>query len=193
MKRVIAHLRSVSPYSQSKAYEVDSPQGESYDDYYRRTWRNHMHVDKDGMVIIPGGCFKNSLSESAKFLSISVPGKGKATYTKHFEAGILVGSSPSTGIKAADINYEKLFLPPDGRRGSGKRIWKYYPLIPNWEVDVEFLILDDTVLQTSTKDRTRTVFQDVLEADGEYIGIGRFRPRNNGYYGRFEVLKLDIS
>jgi hypothetical protein len=193
MKRVIAFLKSVSPYSQSKAYEVDSAQGESKDDYSRRTWRNYMHVDKDGNVIIPAGSFKNCLSEAAKFMSISVPGKGKATYTKHFEAGVLVGTSPSTGVKAADVEYEKLFLPSDGVRGSGKRIWKYYPLIPSWEAAVEFLVVDDTVLQSSIKDRTRTVFQDVLEGAGQFIGIGRFRPRNNGYYGRFEVVKLTIE
>ena len=44
-KTVRAHLKSISPYSQSKHYIVDKLQGEGHDDYYRRTWRNHMHAD----------------------------------------------------------------------------------------------------------------------------------------------------
>ena len=45
-------------------------------------------IDTNGVVFIPPNSLKNCLSEAAKFLSISVPGKGKATYTKNFEAGI---------------------------------------------------------------------------------------------------------
>jgi hypothetical protein len=31
------------------------------------------------------------------------------------------------------------------------------------------------------------VFREHLKWAGQIIGIGRFRPRNNGYYGRFKV------
>jgi hypothetical protein len=193
MKRVIAKLKSTAPYSQSRAYQVEKLQGEGADDYALRTWRNYMHADKDGNVFIPNGSFKNCLSEAAKFMSISIPGKGKATYTKNFEAGVMVGKSPFLGVNSKDIEFERLFLPADGRRGSGKRVWKYYPLIPEWEAEVEFLVLDDTVLQSSVKDKKRTVFEDVLEGAGQFIGIGRFRPRNNGYYGRFEIVEFAIK
>jgi hypothetical protein len=190
MKHLTAKLRSVSPYSQSKHYLRDLEQGESADDCYRRTWRNHMHVDQDGVIFIPGNAFKNALSEAAKFMSIGVPGKGKATYTKNFEAGVLVPGVASLGIKAADVECESLFLPSDGRRGGPKRVMKYYPLIPEWSAEVEFLILDETVLQTSAQDKSRTVFEIVLEGAGQFIGLGRFRPRNNGYYGRFDVVSI---
>ncbi len=180
-------LRSASPYSQSRHYIKELEQGESQDDNYRRTWRNHLHADKDGMVFIPPNSLKNCLSEAAKFMSISVPGKGKATYTKNFEAGIMVAQAASLGVHKDKVEMEALFLPSDGRRGGPKRIMKYYPIIPEWETQAEFIILDETVLQSSVKDKARTVFQEVLEGAGRFIGIGRFRPRNNGYYGRFEV------
>jgi hypothetical protein len=32
------------------------------------------------------------------------------------------------------------------------------------------------------------VFEHHLHEAGKFIGIGRFRPRNNGFYGRFDVL-----
>jgi hypothetical protein len=122
-----------------------------------------------------------------------VPGKGKAQYTKHFEAGVLVARPISLGIKAADVEMEKLFLPSDGRRGGGKRVWKYFPLITSWEAEAEIIIVDDTVLQKSVTDKTRSVFEIVLDGAGSYIGLGRFRPRQNGFYGRFDVEALKIG
>ena len=47
----------------------------------------------------------------------------------------------------------------------------------------EYLILDDIL--------NEEVFLKVLQAAGQFIGIGRFRPQNKGYYGRFEVKSLE--
>jgi hypothetical protein len=190
VRTITVKLQGVSPYSQSRHYIRDLEQGESNDDNYRRTWRNHLHVDSRGVVFIPPNSLKNCLSEAAKFMSIPIPGKNKQTYTKHFEAGVLVTTPASLGVKRDDVQMEALFLPADGRRGGPKRIMKYYPIIPEWETDAEFTILDETVLQTSVKDKSRTVFQEVLDAAGQFIGLGRFRPRNNGYYGRFSVVAV---
>lgn len=206
MKTVIAYLKSISPYSQSKHYVVEKLQGESADDHYRRTWRNHMHFDKEGMTFIPPGAFKNCLSEAAKFMSISIPGKGKATYTKNFEAGVLAmkpmmltvlqdpknPKSKRVPLHKDLVECESLFLPSDGRRGGPKRVDKYYPFFPEWEGDVEFHVVDETVLQSTVADKDKTVFEHVLEGGGQFIGIGRFRPRMNGWYGRFKVESFKI-
>jgi hypothetical protein len=187
MKIVIARLKSIAPYSQSKHYPKDRIQGESDDDHYRRTWRNHMHCDVDGQVFIPPGSFKNCLSDAAKFMAIPIPGKGKALYTKNFEAGVLVVKPMMLGIHRDQVECENLFLPSDGKRGGSKRVDKYYPFFPNWHGEVEFHVIDETVLQSWVGDKTKTVFQHVLEGAGQFIGIGRFRPRMNGWYGRFKV------
>jgi hypothetical protein len=42
------------------------------------------------------------------------------------------------------------------------------------------------VLQT-WPETGQTVFQFILERCGQFVGIGRFRPRNRGFYGRFLV------
>jgi hypothetical protein len=179
-------IRGISPYSQSRPHLDEMEPNESHDDYRKRTWRSHLHVDKDGEVIITPGSIKNCIAEAAKFMNISVPGKGKSTYTKHVEAGTACVRPVALGIKAADVDSETLFLPADGRRGSGKRVWKTYPVLPEWEGDVELIVLDETVLQTS-RASGNPVLQDIVEGAGQFIGLGRFRPRNNGYYGRFIV------
>jgi len=187
MKTVIASVEGISPYSQSRSYDVEHLQGEGFEDYEKRTWRNRLHVDERGEVFIPPMAFKNALAETAKFLSLSVPGKGKATYTKNFEAGVLAVEAARLGIKATAVQCERLFVPADGRAGSGKRVHKYFPVIPaGWKADFSFLVFDETVLQTWPATGT-TVFEFVLERCGQFVGLGRFRPRNRGFYGRFAV------
>lgn len=175
-----AELRSLTPYSQSRAAMTPRKQGEDHRAYEERVWREHMHVNDAGYVIVPAMSCKNMMSEIAKYLSETVPGKGKATYTKHFEAGVQVYEPVVLDVLAKDVKPEWLFLPSDGVRGSGKRVWKCYPLIPKWTGTVAFIIDDLTV---------KPVFERYLQAAGRFIGFGRFRPRNNGFYGRFEVLK----
>jgi hypothetical protein len=179
MKTAVATLRSVSPYSQSRHYTTEKLDKENAKDYESRTWRDRLHVDDCGEVFIPPMSFKNCLSEAAKFLSIQVPGKGKSTYTKHIEAGVLVTDALMLGIKKEQVKGEWLFVPADGVRGSGKRVDKCFPVIHEWSGQVTFHILDETV--------TQDVFRYILDQSGKFIGIGRFRPRNNGFYGRFAV------
>jgi hypothetical protein len=184
MKTAIVTLESVdgSPYSQSRNHNIPREKRETADDHEKRTWRERLHVTDDGHVKIPPMAFKNCIAEVAKYKSVQIPGKGKTTYTKHFEAGVMVSEPLILPDKAEEVEGEWLYLNADGRRGGGKRVWKCYPCIRSWKGDVTFYIFDDTV--------TKDVFIDHLEDAGRFIGIGRFRPRNNGYYGRFVIKKV---
>ena len=191
MKTITATLKSISPYSQGRHYTEEKKQGENPRDHESRTWRGRMHVNSEGMVYIPPMAFKNSLSESAKFLSIQIPGKGKATFTKHFEAGVLVTDPLTLPIKSDDVQGQWLFVPSDGVRGSGKRVDKCFPLIPEWTGKVAYHVFDETVLtKIPTPEGTMTAFEWILKQSGSFIGIGVFRPRNNGFYGRFIVTSI---
>jgi hypothetical protein len=156
---------------------------ETHDAFETRTWRERLHTDDKGDVFIPPTTFKNCLSEAAKYLTKQVPGQGKATYTKHFEAGVMCLDPVALPLKAADVAGEKLHVPSDGKRGGTKRVWKTFPRIDaGWRANVTFYVLDPLI--------TEEVFREHLTEAGNYIGIGRFRPRNNGYYGRFVVESL---
>lgn len=189
MKTVVATIKGISTYSQSKHYskeDVPLQAKERPDDYEKRTWRGRIHATSTGHVFIPPMCFKNCLSSAAKFLGVQIPGKGKSTFTKHFEAGVLVLDGPviQPFIKKDDVQHEWLFVPASGKRGDGKRVMKCFPVIPEgWTVKATFHILDDTI--------TRDVFEEHLKEAGRFIGIGRFRPQSNGYYGRFTVEKFE--
>jgi hypothetical protein len=183
MRTYRATIRGLSPYSQSRHHDAECLDKEGKDAYELRTWRERMHVNARGEVFIPPMSLKNCLAEAAKFLSVPIKGKGKATYTKHFEAGIMVLDQISLGIKAQDVPREALFVPADGVRGSGKRVTRFFGRIENWGGEFEIMVLDETI--------TKDVLELHLREAGSLIGIGRFRPRNNGYYGRFAVDALE--
>lgn len=182
MRQFRVKLESISPLSQSRYHGTEKFEKETHEDYEKRTWKNKCHINEDGYVFLPPMYFKNCLSATAKYLSMQIPGKGKSTYTKHFEAGVLVTEPLVLDLKAEDIKGEWLHVPSDGMRGGTKRVLKCFPYIPNWSGEVDFYILDDTI--------TLDVFKYHVEQAGKFTGIGRFRPRNNGFYGRFEVKEI---
>lgn len=186
MKTAIVKLRSVSPYSQSRFFtkdEVPALEKEAHQAYDTRNWRHRQHCDKEGRVYIPPMAFKNALMEVAQYLGEKIPGKGQATWTKHFTAGLLCTEPVMLGVNRDETECETFMCHADGKRGSGTRVPRTFPVIREWSGTATFFVLDETI--------TREVFHRYLEEAGKFIGIGRFRPRNGGFYGRFQVDSLD--
>lgn len=182
MKTCYATLKSISPYSQSRMHDTAKNEKERPDEYEVRTWRNKAHFDQDGEIYIPPMAFKQALDTAARRLGLQIPGRGKSTYTKHFLSGVLVMDKVPTGLMRDAVEGEWINANSDGVRGSGKRVKRCFPLIPQWAGTVAFYILDDTIDEKT--------FERVLREAGQFIGIGRFRPENGGFYGRFSVEKL---
>lgn len=187
MKTAIVTIVGESPYSQSRQYthEVPEMNKETKDAYEERTWRHRLHVNKAGKVEVPGTAFANALKEAAKRLKLQVPGKGRVEYTKYFEAGVMVPGNLVLDVTRESAECDRLFVPSDGRPGGGKRVWKNFPRIDEWGGRVTFYIFDDII--------TSEVFSKVLVTAGQIVGIGRFRPQNRGFYGRFSVSQIEWS
>ncbi len=178
-----AKLQSVAPYSQSKHYSTPKKNKELPKNYETRTWKDRLHTTESGEVFIPPMAFKNSLAEAAKFQSTQIPGKGMKTWTARFECGVLVTEPMLLGINKKDVEGEWFFVPSNGQRGGGKRVDKCFPVIHEWSGTVEYYVLDELI--------TEDVFRDHLICSGQFIGVGRFRPKNNGFYGRFKVESVE--
>jgi hypothetical protein len=184
MKLAVCKLRSASPYSQSRPYghEVPFLPGETHDAYEERTWRHKLHTMPDGTVFAPPMAFKMALETAAKMLGHQIPGKGKATYTKFFLSGVLCMEPVLLGVKAEDVGRDRIYANADGKRGSGKRVWKNFPRVDEWNPEVAFHLLADEI--------TKDVFEEHVRQAGAFVGVGRFRPQNGGYYGRFQLDKI---
>src|SRR3990167_4767273 len=172
----------IAPLSQSAFLHEPKLEKEQPDAYEKRVWQKRMHVTDSGQVYIPPMALKNCLSECAQFLSIQIPGKGKSTFTKHFLAGLLCtdpvllfnGAAP---VLASEVVGEWLMMNSDGVKGCGKRVPRCYPRIVHWQGDATIQVLDEMIMHE--------VLERHLEEAGSIIGMGRFRPRLGGYYGRF--------
>jgi hypothetical protein len=183
MKQVKVTIEGVAPLGFSKHYEVPKLSKESHNDFEERTWRNRAHTDKEGQIIIPAIFWKNCLRDVGSFLGQKIPGRQNEKYTKHFLSGILVTDPCPLGIHINDVEFEKLFVPSDGKTGGGKRVWKHFPVVHQWSATPLIYILDDTI--------TIPVFEHHFREAGRYIGIGFWRPARGGIKGRFEILKFE--
>lgn len=181
----VATLKSITPYGQNRFYQVPKLEKELAQDFEERTWRERCHYNQDGYIFIPPMAFKNGLSDTAKYLSEPIgQGKGKATYTKHFDAGILVVDGPVLPEKKETVPGHWQLVPSDGGKNGahGPKVLKCFPMIQQWEANVTFYILDPII--------TKDVFEKHMREFGALIGIGWFRPRNKGYWGRFSLEEL---
>src|SRR5947208_7840393 len=138
MKTFVATLKSTSPLSFSRYYaqEVPKKDKESAADFEERTWRHRLHVTDDGFVLIPPFAFKNCLDSTAKYLGKQIPGKGKATFTKHFVRCRFSDGPAHFAPKKVEVKGEWRHVPADGNPGGSKRVMKCFPLIPKWDGEV---------------------------------------------------------
>lgn len=185
MKIATAHLSSISPYSQSRAHETEKLSREGPDAYEQRTWREKCHYDKDDHVFIPAMAFKMGLDRAASMIGLQVPGRGKTTYTKFFVSGVIVLEPLTLPDKKSAIRYERVYANADGKRGSGKRVWRIFPVVDKWKGAVSYNVFADEI--------TKDVFERILIQAGSFVGIGRFRPENGGFFGRYKLDKIEWS
>mgnify|MGYP003453068903 FL=1 len=176
-------LRSSTPYSQGNFFTTERTAKMKADEHDKLYWRERAHTIKSGpdagKMFIPAQQFKNSLLDAARFLGMKVKGKGQATYSKHFAAGVLCNDSLVLPVLVSSLEPEIVWCAADGKPGSGTKVQRRFPIVPSWSGTVTFTIADETI-----DDQT---FLEHLRHAGSLIGIGRWRPIKNGSYGRFIV------
>ena len=195
MKVVKVKLKSISAYSQSGAIGTPKNEGEGGDDYERRTWRERIHRDEHGVAFIPPMCFKKAIDAACKYSSMKIPGRGSATYAKHIESGTFLVEPLSLNIHYESVPGDWLFLDANGKKGkmSSGRVLRCMPRFDHWEGEITVHVIDETVLQTTKRGgKDMTVLEFVIRQAGQVIGIGRFRPENGGYLGRFVVTGFEV-
>ena len=185
MRTAVATLKSLSPLSWGRKYVVDRLDDENDSEFEKRTWMERFHYTQDGHVKIPAMAFKHCLASAAKYKNKKIPGQGKATFTKYFQAGIIVQEDLVLPYTREDVIGEWFFVPSDGKRGGGSRVDKCFPCIQEWEGDICFLVIEDKI--------DKPTLEEFLIAAGQIKGVGRFRPEREGIYGRFEVVKITWS
>jgi len=182
MKTCIITLKSLSPYAQSRYHNTPKLEGEQPDAWEDRTWQNKAHTDPNGNVFISPMAIAIAIKEACKFLNKKIPGRRNETWTKHFESGILVALPMDLGINIKDVEKRSIRCSSDGTIGGKSKVTRHFPTVNSWKGSTEVVVLDDMI--------TQEIFSEVLFTAGNLIGLGAFRVRNRGYFGRFEVISI---
>lgn len=181
MLTITCTLKSAGPILFGKKISSEKETGEGHDAFEKRTWRERMHITPEGYVFIPSCALKRTLENVAQYLSETIPGKGKATYTKHFKAGVMVIEDiliePKT--KPEQVQGVWMNVPSDGKRGGSKRVDRCFPVIPEWSAQAEIICLDPILVDNPNK------VEEYIKHAGKFIGLMSMAPRNGGSFGRF--------
>ena len=176
----------ITPLSQSRQHDEPKLEGERPDDYDKRTWRSKLNTaERAGKqtVVIPAHGLHQAIASAAKYSKRQIPGQGKATWTAKFTAGITLLEDPALNIDPETVGAVTISANADGIRGSGKRVPRKFPVMPEWSATFDVIILDPII--------TKEVFSEMLQMAGMFIGIGRFRPEKGGTNGRFKIASIE--
>jgi len=167
MREVEIDIKGLTPYSAAKHFDEALKKGENKLEHEIRRWREKLH-EEDGQVYIPGVGFKLAIDEAASLLNEKIVGKGNQTYTAQFKTSVVAMSDVYLGIKVADVKPIAIYANANGKRGPGTRVWRYFPLIPEWKGKIRMRLFNDTLSQE--------VFERFFETAGLLAGVGRGRP-----------------
>lgn len=156
---------------------------ETHEQLEERVWRDKVRQNSQGFVYIQPFALKNALEAAGSRLGMKLT--GKATYTKLFRQGIVINDEivlhdkDGKPVTIESVRPIPMFVPSDGKRGSGKRVMRIFPQILEWFATVEIMCFDQRL--------TEDVVRQHLEEAGKFIGFGSMRVENGGVAGRFAV------
>ena len=188
MKIATVKITGVSPLQFGRYHAEPKLEKETADDAEQRLWKEKAHYDQTTrQLYLPPMALKNAISATAKILAISIPGKGKSLYTKHFLAGVIcvdpamISTPQGKPITLDDCKKIAVFGNSKGLRGGdGPRVEKFFPtIVPPWCSTLIYQVVDETI--------TEPIFERVIRQAGMFNGFGVFRPQSGGWYGRFTV------
>lgn len=179
------NLSSASPLFFGAPVFEKKKSDETHEQHEERCWKMKVRKTEDGQVFIPPFALKNALEAAGSRLGMKLT--GKATYTKLFRQGIMINedirlfSRDGRPVTIESVSPIPMFVPSDGKRGSGKRVMRIFPQLTAWSATVEVICFDQRL--------TKEVVQTHLEEAGKFIGFGSMRVENGGVAGRFSVVE----
>ncbi len=188
MKKYKVKIKGVTPYMQHRMDDIKLEKWEKN----RKRIIERDDVDKEDAVRAEYHCYRNSDDElfiPAEQIRGSLINAGTMHKAK-------VGNSRKSmkNIVAAMffIDQDEVLITPqeytiDKRsavnRNIKARVIVIRPKWKQWETEFVLNVDNDTI--------TDETIRNIIEDAGNYIGIGSFRPTNNGMFGRFSVEEFE--
>lgn len=141
--------------------------------------RAEYHCYRNKNCYIPAEHIRGSLINAGAFVKAKV-GNAKKSMKNIVAAMFFV--SPEH-IKMPD--YDAIDKRSAVNRNIKARVITIRPKWTNWKAEFTLTVDNDTI--------TKETVAEILNYAGNYVGIGSYRPQNNGMFGRFEVKKIELE
>lgn len=140
----------------------------SHEDAVRAEY--HCHRNGNGKCYIPSDQIRGSLIGAGSMVKAKVGGRSKSM--KQVVAAMFMVSPDHIELP----DYDAIDKRSTVNKNVKARVIVIRPKWTEWEASFDLNVMNDTI--------TKETILAILENAGDYIGIGSFRPTNNGMFGK---------
>lgn len=181
-------IKGITPYMQHRMDDVKLEEWEkkrgmimerpdvALEDVKRAEY--HCYRNGDGKCYIPSDQIRGALINAGSYVKAKVGGRSKSM--KQIVAAMFMVSPEQIIIPDYDVIDKRSAV----NRNIKARVISIRPKWTNWEVEFTLLVMNSTI--------TKETIQEIISHAGNYVGIGSFRPTNNGMFGRFELQEFSV-
>jgi hypothetical protein len=137
----------------------------------------HCYRNKEGKCFIPAEQLRIAMINGGTYLKSKVGSKTKSM------KGIIAAVLQISPEQILLPEYDEIDKRSAVNRNVKARIMVVRPKWLKWQAEFE-MILDNGTL-------TKEMITELITVTGNYVGIGSYRPTNNGYFGRFKLVSID--
>lgn len=139
----------------------------------------HCYRNTAGQCYIPADQLRGSFINAGSAVKAKVGGRSKSMKT------IVAAMWMVTPEEIQLPDYNAIDKRSAVNKNVKARVISVRPKWTNW--NAEF------VLDVGEKSTTKEMVTQIIEYAGNYVGIGSFRPTNNGMFGRFEIEEITLK
>lgn len=186
MKKYSVKIKGITPYMQHRMDDVKLDEWEKNrkqiierdDVAHEDAVRAEFHCYRNGN----GKCFIPSEHLRGSFIGAGAMVKSKVGNAKKSMKNIVAAMFFVTPEHIEMPEYDAIDKRSAVNKNIKARVITIRPKWTNWEAKFELNIDNDTI--------TKKTIEEIITQAGNYIGIGSFRPTNNGMFGRFSLEEL---
>lgn len=138
----------------------------------------HCYRNSDDVCFIPSDQLKGAFINAGSYIKSKVGGRSKSM--KQIVAAMFIVTPDEIPLQ----NYDSVDKRSAVNRNVKARVVVVRPKWNTWQATFTLIVQDDSI--------TVETIENIIHYAGNYVGIGSFRPTNNGMFGRFEVKSFTV-
>lgn len=148
----------------------------SHEDAVRAEY--HCYRNGNGRCFIPAEQLRGSFIGAGSYVKSKVGGRSKSM--KQIVAAMFMVTPDHVELP----DYDSIDKRSAVNKNVKARVMVIRPLWTKWNAEFILSVGEDSI--------TKETIKNIIDYAGNYVGIGSFRPTNNGMFGRFSVESLEL-